>query len=201
QPGPSTRAGNSRAGEDAASKAGAARPPAAPPGGAGAGKRGERAGQDASTLRVSVEKVDQLINIVGELVITQAMLAQTGRDLDPIVHQQMMSCLVDLERNTRLLQESVMAIRMIPMALVFNRFPRMLRDLTAKLGKRVELQTIGEAAELDKGMVEKITDPLTHLVRSAADHGIEMPDERVAAGKNPVGRITLSAQHRGGSIL
>src|SRR5690606_12123329 len=102
------------------------------------GKRPARAGQDASTLRVSVEKVDQLINIVGELVITQAMLAQTGRELDPIVHQQMMSCLVDLERNTRLLQESVMAIRMIPMALVFSRFPRMLRDLTGKLGKRVE---------------------------------------------------------------
>lgn len=94
-----------------------------------------------------------------------------------------------------------MAIRMIPMALVFNRFPRMLRDLTAKLGKRVELQTIGEATELDKGMVEKITDPLTHLVRNAADHGIEMPEDRVKAGKNPVGRITLSAQHRGGSIL
>ncbi len=184
---------------DAAS--GASRPPAAPPGGAGSGRRADRATRDASTLRVSVEKVDQLINIVGELVITQAMLAQTGRDLDPIVHQQMMSCLVDLERNTRLLQESVMAIRMIPMALVFNRFPRMLRDLTAKLGKRVELQTVGEATELDKGMVEKITDPLTHLVRNAADHGIEMPEDRIAAGKNPVGRITLSAQHRGGSIL
>ncbi len=184
-----------------ASQPGTGRPPASPPAGGGGARRADRGAQDTSTLRVSVEKVDQLINIVGELVITQAMLAQTGRDLDPIVHQQMMSCLVDLERNTRLLQESVMAIRMIPMALVFNRFPRMLRDLTAKLGKRVELQTIGEATELDKGMVEKITDPLTHLVRNAADHGIEMPDERVAAGKNPVGRITLSAQHRGGSIL
>ncbi len=180
--------------------AGARAPGGSPPAG-GAGKRPARSAQDASTLRVSVEKVDQLINIVGELVITQAMLAQTGRELDPIVHQQMMSCLVDLERNTRLLQESVMAIRMIPMALVFNRFPRMLRDLTGKLGKQVELQTVGEATELDKGMVEKITDPLTHLVRNAADHGIEMPDDRVAAGKSPVGRITLSAQHRGGSIL
>lgn len=186
--------------ESPGGKPGAAdgRSPAPPP---TSGKRPARAGQDASTLRVSVEKVDQLINIVGELVITQAMLAQTGRELDPIVHQQMMSCLVDLERNTRLLQESVMAIRMIPMALVFSRFPRMLRDLTGKLGKRVELQTVGEATELDKGMVEKITDPLTHLVRNAADHGIELPHERVAAGKNPVGRITLSAQHRGGSIL
>ena len=178
---------------------GNASPP--PMGGGGDGRRVERGGPDTSTLRVSVEKVDQLINLVGELVITQAMLAQTGRDLDPIAHQQMMSCLVDLERNTRLLQESVMAIRMIPMALVFSRFPRMLRDLTGKLGKRIELQTIGEATELDKGMVEKITDPLTHLVRNAVDHGIEMPQERIAAGKNPVGRITLSAQHRGGSVL
>ena len=155
---------------------------------------------ESATLRVSVEKVDQLINLVGELVITQAMLAQTGRSLDPMVHQQLVSSLVDLERNTRQLQESVMAIRMIPMAVVFNRFPRMLRDLANKLGKQVELHTEGEATELDKGMVEKITDPLTHLVRNALDHGIEMPDVREAAGKQAAGSITLSAQHRGGAI-
>ncbi len=156
---------------------------------------------ESSTLRVSVEKVDQLINLVGELVITQAMLAQNGNQLDPIVHQSMLGSLADLERNTRSLQESVMAIRMIPMAVVFNRFPRMLRDLASKLGKRVELNTIGEATELDKGMIEKITDPLTHLVRNAVDHGIEMPEVRTAAGKSAEGTITLSAEHRGGSIV
>ena len=163
--------------------------------------RGDKQGAvDSATLRVSVEKVDQLINLVGELVITQAMLAQTGRNLDPIAHQQLMGSLVDLERNTRALQESVMAIRMIPMAVVFNRFPRMLRDLAGKLGKQVELHTIGEATELDKGMVEKITDPLTHLVRNALDHGIELPDERTAKGKPASGSITLAAEHKGGSI-
>ncbi len=155
---------------------------------------------DTTTLRVAVEKVDQLINLVGELVITQAMLAQNGSNLDPVVHQQLMGNLVDLERNTRLLQESVMAIRMIPMAVVFNRFPRMLRDLAAKLGKQVELNTVGEATELDKGMIEKITDPLTHLVRNALDHGIESPQARIAAGKPAMGTITLAAQHKGGSI-
>jgi two-component system chemotaxis sensor kinase CheA len=171
---------------------------------AAAAPRAERAEKaapvEASTLRVSVEKVDQLINLVGELVITQAMLAQNGRDLDPVAHQQLMGNLVDLERNTRLLQESVMAIRMIPMAVVFNRFPRMLRDLAAKLGKQVELHTIGEATELDKGMIEKITDPLTHLVRNSLDHGIESPQVRADTGKPVCGSITLSAQHKGSSI-
>ena len=173
----------------------------------GAGPRAERpaaaaAGADsATTLRVSIEKVDQLINLVGELVINQAMLAQTGRDLDPVRNQAMLSGLVDLERNTRSLQEAVMAIRMIPMAVVFNRFPRMLRDLAGKLGKQVELHTIGEDTELDKGLIEKITDPLTHLVRNSADHGIESPAERVAAGKPAHGTITLSAAHQGGEIV
>jgi two-component system chemotaxis sensor kinase CheA len=154
-----------------------------------------------STIRVPVEKVDQLINLVGELVITQAMLAQTGQALDPVVHQAMATALTDLERNTRMLQESVMAIRMIPMGMVFNRFPRMLRDLAAKLGKQVELQTIGEDTELDKGLIEKITDPLTHLVRNAADHGIELPQVRLAAGKPAMGTVTLAAAHQGGSIV
>jgi two-component system chemotaxis sensor kinase CheA len=156
---------------------------------------------EASTLRVSVEKVDQLLNLVGELVITQAMLSQNGEGLDPKVHQQMISGLADLMRNTRDLQESVMAIRMIPMSMVFNRFPRMLRDLAAKLGKKVDFVTIGEATELDKGLVEKITDPLTHLVRNSCDHGIEPPAERVAKGKPEQGVITLAASHQGGSIV
>jgi two-component system chemotaxis sensor kinase CheA len=156
---------------------------------------------EASTLRVSVEKVDQLINLVGELVITQAMLAQNSQGLDPALYQQLAAGLADLDRNTRDLQESVMSIRMIPMSMVFSRFPRMLRDLAAKLGKKVDFVTLGEATELDKGLVEKITDPLTHLVRNSCDHGIETPAERVAKGKPETGTITLSASHQGGSIV
>jgi two-component system chemotaxis sensor kinase CheA len=112
-----------------------------------------------------------------------------------------MSGISDLERNTRHLQESVMSIRMIPMSFVFNRFPRMIRDLAAKLGKDLELKMVGEATELDKGLIEKITDPLTHLVRNSADHGVESPAKRVAAGKSATGTITLAASHQGGSIL
>jgi two-component system chemotaxis sensor kinase CheA len=159
------------------------------------------AAAESSTLRVSVDKVDQLINLVGELVITQAMLAQNSKDVDAALHQQLASGLADLERNTRDLQEAVMGIRMIPMSLVFNRFPRMLRDLAGKLGKKVELVQVGEATELDKGLVEKITDPLTHLVRNSCDHGIEMPAERAAKGKPEAGTITLIASHQGGSIV
>jgi two-component system, chemotaxis family, sensor kinase CheA len=156
---------------------------------------------ESSTLRVSVSKVDQLINLVGELVITQAMLAQKSRELDASLNQQLLAGLADLDRNTRDLQEAVMSIRMIPMSVVFNRFPRMLRDLAGKLGKKVELITHGEATELDKGLIEKITDPLTHLIRNSCDHGIEMPEERRARGKPEHGTITLSASHQGGSIL
>ncbi|HIV71745.1 MAG TPA: chemotaxis protein CheW [Candidatus Aquabacterium excrementipullorum] len=160
-----------------------------------------QAALEASTIRVSVEKVDQLINLVGELVITQAMLAQNSRGLDPVLYQQLTSGLTDLDRNTRDLQEAVMSIRMIPMSTVFSRFPRMLRDLANKLGKKVELVMQGEATELDKGLVEKITDPLTHLVRNSCDHGIEMPADRLAKGKSEVGTITLAASHQGGSIV
>jgi two-component system, chemotaxis family, sensor kinase CheA len=159
------------------------------------------AAMEAATLRVSIEKVDQLINLVGELVITQAMLAQNSKGLDNALHQQLTSGLTDLERNTRDLQEAVMSIRMIPMSMVFNRFPRMLRDLAGKLGKKVELVTQGEATELDKGMVEKITDPLTHLVRNSCDHGIELPAERLAKGKPEQGTLTLVASHQGSSIV
>jgi len=156
---------------------------------------------ESTTIRVDVKKVDQLINLVGELVITQAMLAQNSRDLDATVYQPLLLGLADLERNTRDLQESVMSIRMIPMSVVFNRFPRMLRDLAGKLGKKVHLLTHGESTELDKGLIEKITDPLTHLVRNSCDHGIEMPEQRLAAGKSENGTLTLSAFHRGGSIV
>jgi two-component system chemotaxis sensor kinase CheA len=150
---------------------------------------------------VAISKVDQLINLVGELVITQAMLAQYSQSLDPTQYQQLLAGLADLTRNTRDLQESVMSIRMIPMSIVFNRFPRMLRDLASKLGKKVDFVTLGEATELDKGLVEKITDPLTHLVRNSCDHGIEMPADRLSKGKSETGTITLSAAHQGGSIV
>ena len=175
--------------------------PASPKPAARSSDRAAAAAPEATTLRVSVDKVDQLINLVGELVITQAMLAQESLRLDPALHRQLTVGLADLERNTRELQESVMSIRMIPMSIVFSRFPRMLRDLAAKLGKQVDFVTQGEATELDKGMVEKITDPLTHLVRNSCDHGIELPAERLARGKPEQGTITLSASHRGGSIM
>lgn len=164
-------------------------------------KAAAQAQMESTTIRVDIKKVDQLINLVGELVITQAMLAQNSRGLDAGAYQQLLAGLADLDRNTRDLQESVMSIRMIPMSIVFSRFPRMLRDLANKLGKKVELVTLGEATELDKGLVEKITDPLTHLVRNSCDHGIEMPADRLAKGKSEHGTITLSASHQGGSIV
>jgi len=165
--------------------------------------RGEKpaAALESTTLRVAVERVDQLINLVGELVITQAMLTQRAKDLDPVQFSSLLGGITDLERSSRHLQETVMSIRMIPMSFVFNRFPRMIRDLASKLGKQIELKMVGEATELDKGLIEKIIDPLTHLVRNSADHGIETPAKRLAAGKLPHGTITLSAAHQGGSIL
>ena len=157
-------------------------------------------GTDTS-IRVSVEKVDQLINLVGELVITQAMLAETASTLDPVQAEKLLAGIDLLARNTRDLQESVMSIRMLPMSMVFSRFPRVVRDLAGKLGKQVEMKTIGENTELDKGLIEKITDPLTHLVRNSLDHGIETPEKRVMAGKSPKGTLTLKASHQGGAVV
>ena len=157
--------------------------------------------KDSGSIRVDVEKVDQIINLVGELVITQSMLTQTASTLDPVLHERLLSGMGHLERNARDLQESVMSIRMMPMDYVFSRFPRLIRDLSAKLGKQVQFVTIGKETELDKGLIERIIDPLTHLVRNSLDHGIESPERRVAAGKDPVGRLTLSAQHQGGNIV
>lgn len=156
---------------------------------------------ETSSIRVSIEKVDQMINLVGELVITQAMLAQTASQLDPVVFEKLLSGMSQLERNTRDLQESVMSIRMMPISFVFSRYPRVVRDLAAKLNKRVELKTVGENTELDKGLIEKIADPLTHLVRNSLDHGIEVAEKRIAAGKPAQGTITLRAFHQGGSIV
>ena len=156
---------------------------------------------DATSLRVAVDKVDRLVNLVGELVITQAMIAQAASGLEPAGQRRMAAAFADLERHTRHLQESVMAIRMIPMSTVFGRYPRLLRDLATKLGKKFELVTQGGATELDKGLIEKIVDPLTHLVRNGCDHGIEPPAERLARGKPEHGTLTLSASHQGGTVL
>lgn len=163
--------------------------------------RPNMAQMESTSIRVAVNKVDQLINLAGEMVIIQAMLAQNSRSLDPSANQQLLAGLADLDRSTRDLQEAVMSIRMIPMSTVFSRFPRMLRDLAGKMGKKFNLVTLGEATELDKGLVEKITDPLTHLVRNSLDHGIEMPEDRIKVGKSEQGTLTLAASHQGGSIV
>ncbi|HWW08218.1 chemotaxis protein CheA [Collimonas sp.] len=157
--------------------------------------------KESSSIRVDVEKVDQIINLVGELVITQSMLAQTAATLDPVLHERLLNGMGQLERNARDLQESVMSIRMMQMDYVFSRFPRLVRDLTDKLGKQVQLVTFGKATELDKSLIERIIDPLTHLVRNSLDHGIEKSEQRIAAGKDPVGQLLLSAQHQGGNIV
>ena len=158
------------------------------------------AAADAS-IRIGVDKVDQMINLVGELVITQAMLLQSAEGLDPVLHERLLASLGQLQRNTRDLQASVMSVRMLPVSMVFSRFPRLVHDLSRKLGKQVELKILGEHTELDKGLVERLADPLTHLVRNSLDHGIESPAARRAAGKAPGGLITLSASHQGGSIV
>ncbi|KIF82182.1 chemotaxis protein CheA [Noviherbaspirillum autotrophicum] len=156
---------------------------------------------ESTSIRVGIEKVDQLINLVGELVITQAMIEQRTGSLDPMIHERLLNSVSQLTRNTRDLQEAVMSIRMMPMDYVFSRFPRMVRDLATKLGKRIEFVTHGAATELDKGLIERIVDPLTHLVRNSIDHGIEMPDVRLAAGKSEMGKLSLSAAHQGGNII
>ncbi|WP_025121491.1 MULTISPECIES: chemotaxis protein CheA [unclassified Serratia (in: enterobacteria)] len=155
---------------------------------------------ESTSIRVAVEKVDQLINLVGELVITQSMLAQRSGTLDPVNHGDLLNSMSQLERNARDLQESVMSIRMMPMEYVFSRFPRLVRDLASKLDKQVELTLRGSSTELDKSLIERIIDPLTHLVRNSLDHGIEEPAARLAAGKAEVGNLILSAEHQGGNI-
>jgi two-component system chemotaxis sensor kinase CheA len=186
--------------------AAATEPAAAKPAAATAEERKARpaaaaAGSEGSSIRVGVEKVDQLINLVGELVITQAMLAETTSTFDPALHDRLFNGMAQLERNARDLQEAVMSIRMMPMDYVFSRFPRLVRDLASKLGKEVELVTFGQATELDKSLIERIIDPLTHLVRNSLDHGIETVEARRAAGKDGTGQLVLSAAHHGGNIV
>ncbi|ACH38067.1 sensor histidine kinase CheA associated with MCPs of class 36H [Citrifermentans bemidjiense Bem] len=165
------------------------------------GAFGRRGAEAESSIRVNVGKVDQLVNQVGELLITQAMLAQTAAGLDPILHQALQQGLAQLERNTRDLQGSVMSIRLVPISMVFSRFPRLVRELAGKLGKQVEFRTTGEGTELDRGLIEKIADPLTHLVRNALDHGLETPQARLANGKEPGGTLQLRASQVGGRIV
>lgn len=154
-----------------------------------------------SSIRVGTEKVDSLINLVGELVITQSMLSQLGENFDPSRLAQLTDGLEQLERNTRELQEGIMRIRMLPISFAFNRFPRLVHDLSAKMGKQVELKLTGEQTELDKTVMEKIGDPLVHLVRNSLDHGLETPEKRLEAGKSALGLLHLNAYHQGGNIV
>lgn len=156
---------------------------------------------DTSSIRVGVEKVDRLVNLVGELVIAQAMLVQSSAHAGTELSESVSSNLGQLDRNIRELHEAVMSIRMLPISYVFSRFPRVVRDLADKLGKRVELVLEGEETELDKGLIEKVTDPLTHLVRNSIDHGIELPAQREAAGKPPIGALRVRALHQGGNVV
>jgi len=157
--------------------------------------------EPSSSLRIDIKKVDQLFNQVGEIVITQAMLSQMASKLDPVLHENIHTGLAELERNTRELQESVMSIRMVPCKNVFNRFPRLIRDMQKKFNKEIELVLIGEETEVDKGFVEKLVDPLTHLVRNSFDHGIESAEDRLKSGKAAKGTITLRASHQGGNVV
>ncbi|WP_413495922.1 chemotaxis protein CheA [Morganella psychrotolerans] len=155
---------------------------------------------DSGSIRVAVEKVDQLINLVGELVIIQSMLTQHSQQVEQSEYAELLSSIVQLERNSRALQESVMSIRMMPMDYVFSRFPRMVRDIASKLNKKIELKVEGSSTELDKSLIERIIDPLTHLVRNSLDHGIERPEVRAANGKREAGTLTLAAEHQSGNI-
>jgi len=157
---------------------------------------------ESTSIRVGIDKVDSLINMVGELVITQAMLNQLSeQEITPATITSLQEGLAQLAHNTRDLQENVMRIRMLPINFVFSRFPRLVRDIAQKLNKQVELKLIGEQTELDKTVMEKISDPMVHLVRNSLDHGLETVEQRVAAGKDPVGTVTLNAFHQGGNIV
>jgi two-component system chemotaxis sensor kinase CheA len=157
--------------------------------------------KESSSIRVDTMKIDSLVNLVGELVITQSMIKIVGRDVHGEVEEKLEGAIGELSRNIREIQEAVMSMRMLPMSFAFNRFPRVVRDLADKLGKDLELIIEGGATEIDKGMIEKLVDPLTHLIRNSVDHGVEMPDVREAAGKPRKGTVVLNAEQRGGSII
>lgn len=154
-----------------------------------------------TTMHVRTDKIDDLVNLVGELVITHTMLKQSTRHIDAIKDARAVSVLAQLERNVQDIQERILSIRMMPVNHVFGRFPRLVRDLGLQLGKAVELKISGEQAELDKSVIEQLVDPMTHLVRNALDHGIELPADRLAAGKPAKGTLSLHAEHRGGRFV
>lgn len=164
-------------------------------------KHNDAVSVESSSIRVDVAKVDQLINLVGEIVITQSMMSLLGKSLEGALAEKFQTVANELERNTREIQEAVMSIRMLPVSFVFNRFPRVVRDLSSKLGKQIDLVIEGGETELDKGLTEKLVDPLTHLVRNSIDHGIESAEVRRACGKNPVGTVVLRAAQQGGNIV
>ncbi len=162
--------------------------------------------REGGSIRVNIDKVDAIIDLVGELVITQSMLGQFSEEVERegfnlTMLQRLRDGLAQLERNSRELQENVMRIRMLPISMIFNRFPRMVHDLAYKLGKKVELRITGENTEVDKTVLEKLGDPLVHIVRNALDHGLEGPEERRAAGKPETGALRLHAYHKGGNII
>lgn len=164
-------------------------------------KPAKKVSSESSSIRVGIDKVDSLLNLVGELVITQSMLRRFGEFYNPDVIDELRDGLIQLERHTRELQESAMQIRMLPINSSFNRFPRLVRDLSNSLGKKINLVVSGEQTEVDKTVLEKLSDPLVHLVRNSLDHGIEMPDVRVANGKDETGTLHLSAAHEGGNVV
>lgn len=164
-------------------------------------KSSDQVSVESSSIRVDVAKVDQLINLVGEIVITQSMMNLLGKSLEGALAEKFQTVANELERNTREIQEAVMSIRMLPVSFVFNRFPRVVRDLSNKLGKQIELVIEGGETELDKGLTEKLVDPLTHLVRNSIDHGIESADARIQRGKSATGTVVLRAAQQGGNIV
>jgi two-component system chemotaxis sensor kinase CheA len=155
---------------------------------------------ESGSIRVDTSKIDSLVNLVGELVITQSMLAMIGNEVAGSIEEKLQTALAELQRNTREIQESVMSMRMLPMSVTFNRFPRVVRDLSTKLGKKVDLRIEGGNTEIDKGMIEKLVDPLTHLVRNSIDHGIEKTADRIAMGKPEEGIVILRAEQKGSTI-
>ena len=166
----------------------------------------KKAPQQDGSIRVNLSKIDQMVNLVGELVITQSMLSQFGDQAEQNPDStewidKLKEGLTHLERHTRELQESVMNIRMLPVSFAFNRMPRIVHDVSQKLGKNIELLMEGENTELDKTMLEQLTDPLVHIVRNSIDHGIESPADRIAAGKPEKGVVKMAAFHQGGNIL
>jgi len=155
-----------------------------------------------STIRVNLDKIDLLMNNVGDLVITNAMLTQYSTTIkEHKVRTSVLERLELLERHIREMQDSIMSIRMVPMESIYSKFPKVVRDISKKLNKKIAFEHEGDTVEIDKAMIEGLTDPLMHIIRNSLDHGIEMPDERVAAGKPESGTITIAAEQANGQMI